>query len=217
MPNERKAFLKRVLKIVAIVLAVVIAPFALLGGYVAVDRLIGNIYYDRTKTEIKLSGNIFDEPLMKKVDLAFLQKPENGADESFSAKQYYVSYSAYYSSEEVFSNYVQAAFDSMKADGYLLCVSIGWSGNDRLFSSDDYMFAKQSETLSDFEEKFSGNDKQYAFCYTLDGTAKNRRVDGKKQVKNAKILTISLDQDLARGDYKIVISIDTNVRPTYLC
>ena len=92
MPNERKAFLKRVLKIVAIVLAVVIAPFALVGGYVAVDRLIGNIYYDRTKTEIKLSGNIFDEPLMKKVDLAFLQKPENGADESFSAKQYYVSY-----------------------------------------------------------------------------------------------------------------------------
>ena len=165
-------------------------------------------------TKIFLSGDFFDEEVMKAIELEWLQKPENVQGERYYSLPYKVEYTCYFSSIEEAKDYIAYLFESFKEKNFFLGDTVGYERYTVMFEG-TYEMVQLSENLDDF---FGQNKTHYVFWGYYTTTEKQwvKKIE-KYAMPKPKRLTVFIEKtENEDGLYQFVMAVETNFDPIYI-
>lgn len=113
----------------------------------------------------KLRGNLFDERVLKKYEISWLEKPQNAVNENqyISGETLYV-YECEIDDKETFEKYVQNVFNNFKERNYTVAHFVRYVN---AMINGSYLEVAESEKLSDY---IRDNDSfvNYSFYYSTE-------------------------------------------------
>lgn len=144
---------------------------------------------------LRLRGNLFDEQVLQKYSLSFLQKPENATNErQYIYKQTYV-YQALMESAEAVDLYAQSVLEAMQENLPYVGTTKPYAGANSVDGNDVYYLLFENEPLEEYKN-IQRTDGLYGYLMYYSGNEKTKYYDekkGGKRLQDAACLTISLN------------------------
>lgn len=114
-----------------------------------------------------LKGNLFDEKVLKKYEVSWLEKPKNAINERQYIEGNFYIYECQLNENEQFENYTERIFQLFVSGGYTLGYEASkYNYGDEFWNSDEHSLIKFSNNISDYRST-STKWSCYIFYYTL--------------------------------------------------
>ena len=155
-----------------------------------------------------LTGNLFDEEVLKRARIPFLSKPENPIDESYTLYEDSYSYTCYSDvydylfryAEEQFNKFISAGLTTAYCSEYV-------NTGDLLYIGERYFLLRTSSSFDDYETTYSLGLK-YRIYYSTEKTSDLKMVEGYGLKIIPYYLTFYIESEPAEnGLFRLIIAL----------
>ncbi|MCM1441405.1 MAG: hypothetical protein NC131_19695, partial [Roseburia sp.] len=131
--------------------------------------------------DLPLRGNLFDEKILKKYEVSWLERPQNVTNEEQYIESDCYNYKCEIEDVDEFESYVEKVFISFKERNYTVAYLVGVGSYDMVFS---YFKVAESDNLFDFcrDPDSSVPAIHYLFFYSMQSTNEMKSSFGGKEM-----------------------------------
>lgn len=114
-----------------------------------------------------LTGNLFDEEVLKRARIPFLSKPENPIDESYTLYEDSYSYTCYSDDYDYLFRYAEEQFNKFISAGYTTAYCSKYvNTGDLLYIGERYYLLRTSSSFDDYETTYSKGLRYHIYYST---------------------------------------------------